>query len=822
MSAKKKADPVNPVLADVPNNKPEGTTAAVKDFFEHLGNKAPLLALGLILFIGFIVFKDFLLFEKAYTFKDIGSDSYNSSYPFLCHEAEYISKYGIPKWSFSFGMGQSMFPFMFRDPFDIFLYLVGKDHILYGLMYKELAKIVLGGLVFFYYLKMLNRSDYSAIIGSMLFAFCGFNVLGSAWYLFSFESFNIALILLAYERLVAKQNWYLFPIAIFLICLSQPFNLYVYSIFIIIYTLLRHVQTDKFTPKAIGNTVGQMIGLGLIGILLSAPFFIENIFQLLESPRGGGTNSYANLLSGAPMFNVADPMQMGTSIMRFFSSDILGNGTDFKGWTNYLEAPLFYCGLPCLLLMPQVFQFLEKKVKTAFIICITLWLLPIIFPYFRWAFWLFTGDYYRIYSFFVGFFFIYYSLLALDMILAKRKINVIILIATAVILFGLLHYPFFEDSEIVNPMISVFVTIMLICYSALLFFMGKPGSGLYLKYGFFAALVVELLFLSNITVNDRKAITKEDVAARSGYNDYTTEALDYINKNDKSFFRIDKTYASSPAMHFSLNDALAQGYRGTSGYNSFNQQYYIFYLQLMGISNRDLEIESRWAMGLGSRTILETENRVKYMLAKTSINPLWYLVCDSLTTIGDVKIFRNKYVLPVGYTYDHYIKESTFEKLVIQQKDFTTLQAVVIKDDEIAKFPGLTEFQLKDTISGAAFTIPLYAQRIGELKKDSLTITKFDETLLSGNITVNGDKLLYLTIPIDPGWTLRVDGQVTDKLVVDAGMTGVMLKKGPHTIEMKYELRYFSKGLMLTLLGILLYAGLWLYMKKKKPAPQAG
>ncbi len=118
----------------------------------------------------------------------------------------------------------------------------------------------------------------------------------------------------------------MFPFAIFLICISQPFNLYVYGVFLIAYVLLRHFQTNRFTGKNIAIIFGQMAVLGILGMLLSAPFMIENIFQLLESPRGSGTNSYANILTqNTPVFYFRPKtLQLGTSVMRFFSSDAFG------------------------------------------------------------------------------------------------------------------------------------------------------------------------------------------------------------------------------------------------------------------------------------------------------------------------------------------------------------------------------------------------------------------------------------------------------------------------------------------------------------------
>jgi len=82
--------------------------------------------------------------------------------------------------------------------------------------------------------------------------------------------------------------------------------------------------------------------------------------------------------------------------------------------------------------------------------------------------------------------------------------------------------------------------------------------------------------------------------------------------------------------------------------------------------------------------------------------------------------------------------------------------------------------------------------------------------------------MMYLTVPYDDGWTLKVDGQVRDKMILDGGITGIMLTKGQHTIEMKYELRFFSKGLILFAVGLLVYIGLLAFTKARKNKEIAG
>lgn len=817
MSAKKKQN--------LPKETPQAIVSEPKtaslDFFDTIGSKAVYVALGVLLLIAFFVFRHYLLLDNVYFFKDIGSDTYNYTFPTLYNTADQISKYGMPGWSFNRGMGQSMFPFFLRDPFEIFVYAGGAKNIVYTTAFKEFAKVVLSGLVFYYYLRALGLSAFTRIAGSVFFSFSGFMIMGGSWSLFSFEAFNLALLLLAFEQLFSSNKWYLFPIAIFLIGISQPFNLYVYGLLLAGYAILRMYHTGKYDVKGGSLFFLKMAGLGVIGVLLSGPLMLENVVQLLESPRGSGNTSYANVLSSVPMFQSVDKFQLGTAVMRFFASDMLGAAAEFKGWQNTLEAPLFYCGLPCLLLMPQIFPILDKKLKIFFVVFLLIWLLPVFFPYFRYAYWMFTGDYYRAYSIAVVTFVMYYALMALDKIVTEQKVHLVTLIVTLVVLLLLLNYPFFPDGDIKNSPVYTFVTFMLLVYTGLLFFMGKAGSAPYLKYVFIGAIAMEAMFLSGVSVNERDPVTVEELSEKVGYNDNTMDVLQKLNASDKSFFRIDKSYASSPAIHYSLNDAMAQGYRSTSSYNPFNQLYYIRYLQLMGASDKNNEQDSRWARGLLGRPILESANRVKYLLAKNEVMPIWRVLGDSIATVGDVRVFRNKFLLPFGFTYNKYIRESVFSKLSNTQKDFVTLKACVVADDDVSKVSGLKEFNLADTVAESLFTFDNYKQGVDELGKDSMITEKWDDTRIAGKINVSESKIMYLSMPYDEGWKLRVDGKEQQKQVVFAGMTGIMLPKGQHTVEMVFGLRYINKGLLLMVIGLLGYASVWFITRNKSGAAPA-
>lgn len=824
----------NETIASAKQTTPESTP----DFFDRLGTKAIWFCLGLISLISFFVFKDYILQDKVFLFKDIGSDTLNGVFPYHYFMANYFAQNGMPTWSFAEGMGQSIFAGVTRDPFMLTAYLFGTKSFPQIFIYVELVKLILGGLVFYKLLKMLKISDFSAIIGGALFSFSGFMIIGACWYLFTYEALNIAMLLLSFELFYQRGKWLLFVITVFSIAISMPFNLYLFGLFFAVYVAFRVLQNEKNNVKDLLLMYGKLMLLGGAGLLLSGPFLLETIIQLTESPRGSGGNSYFAKLAGQSMVHLTEKEQFGATVMRLFSSDLLGSGNNYsingviengqfvqKNWGNFLEAPLTYCGLISLILFPQVFAYIGKKERKWYIVLAAFVILPALFPYLRYAIWLFTGDYYRAYSFFISIVFILYAVFSLDIIIKQRKINTYLLAGTVIFWLILEIYPYFKEYQkmtggkpVIDDAVSLMVKVLLIAYGGLIFVLSKSKNNANLKYALLAVISFELIYMSGLSVNRRDAVLKRELKEKTGYNDYSKEAVAFIKENEKSpFYRIDKSYFSSGAMHGSLNDHKVHGYYSTSSYNSWSQMHFINYLRAYGVISKDNEYESRWAPGLINKPFLETLNNVKYILTKNTNNPMWKISHDSINKFGDVVVLRSKFYLPFGYTYSTYMKQSEFDKISVGLREFVSFTSCIIKDEDEQKYPGLNHYHLADTMLAGGFNWDTYRNSINNLRKDSLNISMFSENKITGTAAVSVNKIMYLSFPFDKGWHLKVDGNETEKIYLNNGMTGIYLTKGNHTIALEYHLRAVQQGVYMSIGGVLFCGLLFVYFRKQKP-----
>ncbi len=759
--------------------------------------------MGLVSVLILLIFHNFIAGNIFYLFKDIGSDTLNQSFPIYKSLTKYINSEGFPMWSFDQGMGQEIISTSLVDPFYWIIYFFGENNVAYGMLWTELTKIVLTAFVFFKFLSVLKFSNTNALIGALLYSFSGFMIVGGSWIVFSAEACYMAILLLGFELYFTRNSWYLFPIAIALISAMRPFDLYFYGLFLIFYFLFRHFSSDKFSWKFLITNGLKLLALSILGILISTFFFVSGVQLMLDSPRVSGSSSYFNLLLSRSLFFLEQPIHYITVIFRTFSNDMLGNGSNFRGWGNYLEAPMTYIGILPLVLFSQVFVLLDRRKKIVYSIFLAIFLIPVVFPFFRYAFWAFAGDYYRGFSIIISFTMLLFSLQVINEIEKQKKINLILLLASSVMLLVLLYYPYTGIEQVINKEQQSIVAFLIVLYTILAYlFSHTKNKGLVLGL-FVLVIFIELGYMNYKTVNNRVCLTNKEYLQKVGYNDYTVEAIDYLKKTDPTFFRINKDYNSGPTEHTSYNDAKAQGYYGTMSYYSFNQKYYIRFLEETEVIHKGNETESRWAPGVSGRPLLQIFSSIKYNLSKSTKPAFMQMGYDSIYQVGDVKILRNHFFLPLGNTYDKYIPLSKYQKLSRLQKDLVLLQAVVTEEPVSADYKKLTEFNVSDTMP-----IPTWVA-IGnaceERKKDTLQIQRFSNNHLKGTIALKEPRLLFFSIPFDRGWNAIVDGKETKPMLCNLGFNGIMLDSGQHTIEMYYKPPYFTTTILLSLSGIVLY-----------------
>ena len=100
------------------------------------------------------------------------------------------------------------------------------------------------------------------------------------------------------------------------------------------------------------------------------------------------------------------------------------------------------------------------------------------------------------------------------------------------------------------------------------------------------------------------------------------------------------------------------------------------------------------------------------------------------------------------------------------------------------------------------------------LQDESLELTSWKDTELSGTITTETGGVMMTSIPYDPGWKIFVDGVETDITEVKDTFLGVELTPGTHTIGLRFMPQGLVLGGLITALSLAMLLVIWLLTRR--------
>jgi hypothetical protein len=104
--------------------------------------------------------------------------------------------------------------------------------------------------------------------------------------------------------------------------------------------------------------------------------------------------------------------------------------------------------------------------------------------------------------------------------------------------------------------------------------------------------------------------------------------------------------------------------------------------------------------------------------------------------------------------------------------------------------------------------VPLRADEVAPPPTQAEVMLREDAHHLSFEVIARAAGVLVVTEPWYPGWSATVDGVPVDLLRVDYALRGVVLTPGRHVVSLTYFNKSLAWGGALSILGLLLVAGL--------------
>jgi uncharacterized membrane protein YfhO len=197
---------------------------------------------------------------------------------------------------------------------------------------------------------------------------------------------------------------------------------------------------------------------------------------------------------------------------------------------------------------------------------------------------------------------------------------------------------------------------------------------------------------------------------------------------------------------------------------------------------------------------------VKYSLSKRDKPAALNHGYEMVGQVQDVRILRNRYALPLGFTYTRYVKKSVFDTLPTSLRRIAVTKGFVIDDARVGEFSQLRPADIKMT--GTDYTAEAYVEDMEALGERHLMITEHGQNRMKGTIDLDEKRLVFFSIPFDKGWQAAVNGRSAELLLVNAGFMGLLLDKGHHEVVLHFTPRYLKTGTAISLLSLLTYLSL--------------
>ena len=171
-----------------------------------------------------------------------------------------------------------------------------------------------------------------------------------------------------------------------------------------------------------------------------------------------------------------------------------------------------------------------------------------------------------------------------------------------------------------------------------------------------------------------------------------------------------------------------------------------------------------------------------------------------LADVDGYTLYHNDNYVPMGFTYDYYVTEATYEASVKTLRSNLLLRALVLEDEDVEKYSSyLTE--LPDAMLNDLH-YDSYTQDCADRRAHSCSVFQMNNAGFHAEITMDKPNLVFFSVPYDDGFTAYVNGEKTDILRVDEGLMAMLCPAGTSSIDFVYQAAGLSASRVVTAVAI--------------------
>ena len=211
---------------------------------------------------------------------------------------------------------------------------------------------------------------------------------------------------------------------------------------------------------------------------------------------------------------------------------------------------------------------------------------------------------------------------------------------------------------------------------------------------------------------------------------------------------------------------------------------------------------------------------VKYLITTPEKQEDFLAAADDGWSYYDTKdgfmLYENENYVPMGFTYDYYITEESYETTVKNTRANLLMRALVLSEEDAEAYgkylEKLPEAKLDD------LWYDTYVSDCADRRASACSSFRMTNSGFHAEITLKKDDLVFFSVPYDDGFTAYVNGKEADIVRVDEGLMAVLAPAGENTIDFVYQADGYplaSKVSLAALAAFALYAGYFVWKKKK-------
>ncbi|MGX8832890.1 YfhO family protein [Amedibacillus sp. YH-ame6] len=722
-------------------------------------HKFAFLSFSICLFIGFLSFAYFIYKGNgAFTLRG----DFNSQQLTFNMYANDVLKSGFSQWSWNTDLGtQFVGAFSFYNlgspffwvslvfPSSAFPFIVG---ILYMLKYA-----VAGLLSYLFLKRFVSKKEY-AVLGSILYAFCGFQSTNLMFNHFHDVVALFPLLLIGIEKLITEKRKGFFVVAVFFNCLLNYFFFIGEVLFLIIYFICRFHSDIKTMLKNIGICMIE----GLLGIGLAAFLFVPSIMFILNNPRAGFSTEgiFALTFSKTEYLAMLKSLLMPGEVM-FRQSAI--TSIDWSSTSLYLPC------VACSLVIAYVMK--KRNWITAMIIILAVCSAV---PLLTASFYGFTAIYHRWWYMFI----------------------IIMVLASIKVIENRREYPI-KTSILIS--LGVLILLTMYIYPDLIL-----RKNVFLLYLMMSMMGLIILFILDYMKNDKKFI-KMLLVFVSLFSFASTAFNIFLYRQGSS---------TSEEILKKINDSynlktydMQYRYAMYDNYTSFIGKQKNIWSFDSTISPTILEFNQAFGFERTSTSMRYEE--VPYLEAllsgkyKITDDAKQENIIDKYSSNEGTNYVVEQEALPIGFSQNAYILKSEFMNIKVEDRAKVAIAALVIDDDNKNTIKGLSKYTYDNSVNNVSF--------MGD--KENLENFEITNDGFRGTISLSDVKSLFFSIPYDNGWSAYVDGKEVE-IFKSIGMMALKLNEGNHNIKFTYSTPGMFTGIVVSLASCLLFA-FYIILNKK-------